>query len=140
MSYVTVESDGFSPEHSAYAQAFLNYGENRTENEPVSKIPPPQGEIGYRVEAVDGSWFGEAFLAGALEQDRLSTADMADPRFPIDGTPAWWTFNLRGGYSLNDDLRVSLALENIFDQRYRVHGSGIDSPGFNAVVQVELQF
>ncbi len=140
VSYVTVESDGFSPEHSAYVQAFLNYGENRTEDEPVSKIPPPQGEIGYRVEAVDGTFFGEAFLAGALEQDRLSSADMADPRFPIDGTPGWWTFNLRGGYSLNDDLRVSLALENIFDQRYRVHGSGIDAPGFNAVVQIELKF
>jgi hemoglobin/transferrin/lactoferrin receptor protein len=48
--------------------------------------------------------------------------------------------NVRGGLPLDDRLRLTMALENIFDQRYRVHGSGIDAPGFNAVVQMEVEF
>ncbi|MEQ8765892.1 MAG: TonB-dependent receptor [Planctomycetota bacterium] len=139
-AYVVKEAEGGDPEHSIYVNAFANFGHNRTGKEPVSKIPPPQGQLGYRLDSKEDGWSAEAFLRGALEQNRLSTADESDPRFPIGGTPTWWTFNLRGAIELTKNLRVALALENIFDQRYRVHGSGLDAPGFNAVVQVEAMF
>jgi outer membrane receptor protein involved in Fe transport len=139
-AWVAVESDGLLPEHSVYAQAFSNVGYNDTANEPVSKVPPPQAELGWRLDAADGSWFVQAYSVVALSQHRLSAADLADPRFSKDGTSGWWTVNVRGGLPLDDRLRLTMALENIFDQRYRVHGSGIDAPGFNAVVQMEVEF
>jgi hemoglobin/transferrin/lactoferrin receptor protein len=141
LSYVLVPAEGSGPVQTVYGQGFFNYGENVTDDEPVSKIPPAQGRIGWRIEAEDGQrWFAEAFVDGALEQDRLSTADRADPRFAPRGTPAWWTFNLRAGLRPTDSLRIGLALENVFDERYRVHGSGIDAPGFDAVVHGEWVF
>ncbi len=139
-SYLAVETDGESPEHSIAASAFANIGHNQSDKEPASKVPPPQGQLGYRIDAADASWSAEAFARGALKQHRLSTADESDPRFPFGGTPSWWTFNLRGSLEVTEHIRVSLGLENLFDQRYRVHGSGIDAAGINAVVQLECTF
>jgi outer membrane receptor protein involved in Fe transport len=138
--YVTRESDGASPEHVLFANAFGNWGYNRTAEEPLSKVPPPQGELGYRLEDVRGRWFGEIFARGALEQNRLSQADLDDPRIPDDGTPAWWTLNLRGGILLGDHVNLRAAIENLFDYRYRVHGSGIDAAGINFVAQLDWRF
>lgn len=139
-AWVASESDGMIPEHSIYAQAFANVGHNDTANEPVSKVPPPQAEAGWRLDAADGSWFAQAYCVVAMPQNRLSAADRADPRFSVDGTSGWWTVNVRGGLPLDDGVRLTVGVENIFDQRYRVHGSGIDAPGFNAVVQMEIEF
>lgn len=137
---VVVPSDGDTAEHVVFGHVFADIGRATTENEPLTKVPPPQGEIGYRIEDAAGSWFGEVYARGALEQDRLAQADLDDPRIPNDGTPAWATFNVRGGIELGADVSLTAALENLFDRRYRVHGSGVDAPGFNAIVQLDWRF
>ena len=94
-----------------------------------TKYSYPTGLYRLPTGGIDwGEPVAETFLRAAFEQDRLSTADEADPRIPVAGTPAWWTLNLRGRVDLTSHLTLSAAFENIFDQRYRVHGSGIDAP------------
>ncbi|MFT5125307.1 MAG: hemoglobin/transferrin/lactoferrin receptor protein, partial [Verrucomicrobiales bacterium] len=44
---------------------------------------------------------------------------------------------LRGGCRLSDQLNLTLALENIGDENYRVHGSGLNEPGRNAIIALE---
>ncbi|MEW6743236.1 MAG: TonB-dependent receptor [Planctomycetota bacterium] len=134
------EPAGAEPEHALFAQALYNHGRNQTDREPLSKVPPAEGLCGYRLEESRREWFGEAFVRGALEQNRLSATDEADPRFPEGGTPAWWTFNLRGGLDLARGVALLAALENLFDQRYRVHGSGIDEPGRGVAISVDWRF
>ena len=41
---------------------------------------------------------------------------------------------------MNWSLRLAVAIENIADQDYRVHGSGINEPGFNFTFGAELRF
>lgn len=41
---------------------------------------------------------------------------------------------------MNWSLRLAVAFENITDQDYRVHGSGINEPGFNFTFGAELRF
>jgi len=49
-------------------------------------------------------------------------------------TPGWWTVTLRGGYSFNANHELIFFAANILDRNYRLHGSGFDSAGFNAMV------
>jgi outer membrane receptor protein involved in Fe transport len=76
----------------------------------------------------------------AGRQDRLSDRDRVDPRINPDGTAGWMTANIRLGWDISENFRARLAVENIFDQPYREHGSGINAAGINATVSLEARF
>jgi outer membrane receptor protein involved in Fe transport len=68
-------------------------------------------------------------------QDRLDPVrDLSDERIPLGGTPGYGTLNLRAGRAFGrcNQHRLSLVLENITDQNYLVHGSGVYGTGFTA--------
>ena len=97
-------------------------------------------------------------MRGATEQRRLNRSDIRDPRIPGttrdtgevqfdangaaigQGSSGWVTFNLRGGVQVTQYNRLTLALENLLDKRYREHGSGINAPGFNVIVSLDNRF
>jgi hypothetical protein len=71
----------------------------------------------------------------SARQDRLDPVrDDTDERIPPGGTPGFATLNMRMGRTLGrcDQHRLSLSLENITDQPYLVHGSGVLGTGFTA--------
>lgn len=55
-------------------------------------------------------------------------------------TPGYFSLNLNAGYRLTEKSSLNLSVRNLFDANYRVHGSGIDSPGLNVYVGYSLQF
>ena len=55
-------------------------------------------------------------------------------------TAGWATVNARAGVPLGERWRLMLALENVADKRYRLHGSGIDSPGISAYSSLRFSF
>lgn len=105
----------------------------------ASRIPPTNGRAGFLYQAGGHLWF-ESYLRYAFLQDRLSERDRQDPRINPQGTSSWATFNFRMGLEMNERLRLSLSLENLFDKAYREHGSGINAPGFNAALTIETRF
>jgi len=81
----------------------------------------------------------EAVVAG--DQDKLSASDRSDTqRIPPGGTPGYTVFNLRLGCHVSERLTVALALENCFDEDYRIHGSGVNEPGRNLVATLDFRF
>lgn len=112
-------------------------------SEPMSRVPPLNGLAGLRYRAPRARGFGELALRWATAQDRLSSGDLNDGRIcPVsaedcDGTPGYAVLRLRGGVRLHDQVQLLLALENLTHQSYRVHGSGIDGPGINAMVTLQ---
>ena len=56
------------------------------------------------------------------------------------GTPGWFTLNVRGGVKLFDYTRLTLSVENLLNQRYRPHGSGVNAPGFNVSLSLDNRF
>ena len=112
------------------------YGENITYNEPVGGIPPIFGLAGVRWAR--GRFFLDGYSRFAVRQDRLSADDLDDPRIPPEGTPGWFTLNLRGGVTLRQSLIVQIACENILDRNYREHGSGVNGPGRNWVISFQM--
>ncbi|WP_456439078.1 TonB-dependent receptor [Psychroserpens sp.] len=51
--------------------------------------------------------------------------------------PSWDTLNLRTQYQLSKAATITVALENITDQRYLTYSSGITAPGRNLIVSLK---
>jgi outer membrane receptor protein involved in Fe transport len=58
----------------------------------------------------------------------------------FDSTPGWVSVDLRAGLPLTETLSVEAAVTNLADRNYRLHGSGIDSPGRSAHLQLRWRF
>ena len=126
--------------------------------ERIRREPPLNGMVGIRWEPPAQRFWTEFFVRAATEQRRLNRSDIRDPRIPGttrdtgevqfdangaaigEGSSGWMTLNLRGGFQVTQYNRLTLALENLLDKRYREHGSGINAPGFNVIVSLDNQF
>ncbi len=55
-------------------------------------------------------------------------------------TAGYFSLNLNAGIRLTERSSLNLAVRNVLDTNYRVHGSGIDSPGINVYLGYNIQF
>jgi hemoglobin/transferrin/lactoferrin receptor protein len=114
--------------------------EARLEREYIDRLMPPSGTFGLRWERARRYW-AEASCTVAADADKLSSRDAADSsRIPSGGTPGYTVFDLRAGWRAAAGLDLSLALENIGDEDYRIHGSGLNEAGRNLVLAAEWSF
>ena len=105
-----------------------------TADAPVSRLSPLTGSVALRYESPDQRWWIECRVSAAARQDQLSARDERDTqRIPPGGTPGYLVASIRGGFQVTDYLEVNAALENITDEDYRIHGSGVNQPGINAI-------
>ena len=79
---------------------------------------------------------GAVFFAG--RQDRLNPGDKSDHRINPAGTPGFAVVNLQASWPITRAFDVALGVENVFDEAYRIHGSGIDGPGRNLWLGMRL--
>ena len=73
-------------------------------------------------------------------RDRLSPRDENDPRINPAGTAGWATLNLLLSWQPLPALELGLRLQNLGDNRYREHGSGIDAAGLNLGAWFDFRF
>ncbi|MGD9611492.1 MAG: TonB-dependent receptor [Kiritimatiellia bacterium] len=107
----------------------------------VSRLMPLTGQAAVRWQPAGQLYWFEAVVDAAEKATRLSADDERDgQRIPDGGTPGYAVLTLRGGATVQDDLRLTVALENVADEDYRIHGSGVNEPGRNLVVQAEWTF
>ena len=125
----------------------LAWLEGETENpssgidEPLSRLMPLTGLLGMRWTSKDRSWWVEGTLTMVSGQDKLSARDANDTqRIPPGGTPGFSVYSLRAGKEINENLEVFLGLENIADKDYRLHGSGQNEAGLNALIGLDCKF
>ncbi|GAB2594205.1 TonB-dependent receptor [Spirosoma areae] len=114
----------------AYAGATYTFGQNVTANEPFRRIPPRNGRVGLTYQPLTGWWL-RAELLWAGDQTRLAQGDKDDNRIAKGGTPAWQIVNLNGGYRWKA-VTLSAELQNLTNEAYRTHGSGVDGVGRSA--------
>ena len=55
-------------------------------------------------------------------------------------TPGFVTANLRGGFQVSEQTELIFVLENLLDNNYRWHGSGVDGAGFNLQLSYRMRF
>lgn len=103
--------------------------------EPVSRLMPLTGSVAIRwQEPKSDLWVGMRVTAVA-RGDRLSTRDRSDTsRIPPAGTPGYVAVMFNAGYQVSESFELFFTLDNATDIDYRVHGSGINEPGINAIL------
>ena len=137
-------SMGFTLSPLLTAELIVNYlhGE-QTGNDGVKdsadRIPPFNGRLSFRYQA-SNSLLIEPYFLFAGSQDRLSPRDVQDVRINPAGTPAWVTVNLAASWQAGERWRASASVENILDQQYRQHGSGIDATGRNLLLSLRYSW
>jgi hemoglobin/transferrin/lactoferrin receptor protein len=109
--------------------------------EPMSRIMPATVNSGLRWWHPKGRVWVEFATTFAAKQDRLSSSDVLDTqRIPPGGTPGYDVYHLRAGWNPCRQATITLALENLTDKDYRIHGSGLNEPGRNLILTAEVRF
>jgi hemoglobin/transferrin/lactoferrin receptor protein len=107
----------------------------------TTRLMPIQAEFLTRYAPPASPWWGELSILAVDKADKLSLKDESDDsRIPTNGTPGYILFGLRGGRSIGENSAISLAAENLGDEDYRVHGSGLNGPGRNFIVSLSHSF
>lgn len=109
--------------------------------EPVSRLMPLTGSVAVRWQQPNSDlWLG-ARVTAVARGGRLSTRDRGDTsRIPPSGTPGYVHVMLNAGYQASERLELFFTLDNATDIDYRVHGSGLNEPGINAIVGGKLSW
>jgi hemoglobin/transferrin/lactoferrin receptor protein len=55
-------------------------------------------------------------------------------------SPSWYTLNLRSQFQITNPLKITFAIENITNQRYRPYSSGIAAAGINFILGLSFRF
>jgi len=124
----------------AGAAGAYQIGQNETDDEPIRRVPPLTASAWLRLMWEDQrSWF-EVSGDFAAKQERLAAGDISDSRIGPNGTGGFGVMNLRSGYAVVDFFEIQLAVDNVFDERYKYHGSGPYEAGRNFKSQLSFLF
>ncbi|HTE06023.1 MAG TPA: TonB-dependent receptor, partial [Planctomycetota bacterium] len=143
---------------SCYGNATWIAGRDSGNDEPLDRGFPANVLVGLRVDetrdpALSSYWMGvDTWLVRSFDRipgDRYASdpAFFDDPQDPSSGplrddgsVPGFTIFNLRGGWELDERKTMTVAVENLFNKRYRVKDSRIDEPGINLVLGLDIRF
>ena len=102
------------------------YGQSKTRNEPLRRIPPLHASttLDFRKNKVRAG----LRLDLAAKQNRLAQGDKDDNRIPAGGTPGFSVWNTYFSYEWKR-IQLQLYFSNMFNADYRTHGSGINGMG-----------
>ena len=110
----------------------------------IRRTPPLTAAASLKWTAPSERFWVKGTLEAAAEADRLSqlekTPGRDDQRVPVNGTPGYLVASLHGGVQATDWMSFTLALENLTDEDYRIHGSGVNEPGFNAILGAKVEW
>lgn len=130
------------PTLAVFGNATYTYGQNESASEPLDRIPPLFGAVGATwTSRLPLAPWAEVAVVFAGAQTRLSQADKDDKaRIGPDGTDGWQDVSIRAGATVARTLRIQAAVENLLDQQYKYHGSGVYRPGRQVVLGAELRY
>ncbi len=131
-----------------YSWLAWSHGEQELQGagaEPLSRVPPLGGVAGLRYKHEKRQLSAELSLRWAGPQRRLSSADLRDPRIcpagaiGCEGTDGYAVLRLQGGLELVKPVRLLLAIDNLTNASYRVHGAGFPAPGISAIAAAQVE-
>lgn len=114
------------------------WGQNQTQNEPMRRIPPLNGNLILKYQLNKGNI--ALLWIFAHRQDRLSAGDKSDNRMNPAGTAGWGILQLQANYKITPHIQLGMQGVNLGNVPYRMHGSGIDGMGRSLHLQIGYQW
>jgi len=116
-------------------QKLLNEVGGVVTEDTIRRLAPFAGSVAVRWTHPSERFWIEGSVLAAVTQRNLANRDLADnERIPSNGTPGYMIGSIHAGWKVTEQLELNLGLENLTDEDYRVHGSGINETGFNTVL------
>lgn len=95
------------------------WGENRSENRPLPQIPPLEGRFSASYE--QARWSVGALFRAVGRQSRVAQDEGNVVARDLGPSAGFATLSLNGAYRINDSLRASVGVDNLFDRAYAEH-------------------
>ena len=121
-------------EHWAFSKT-ISYtgGRDITNDEPLRHTTPIFGKaaLTFQKKRLRSEFYIE--YNSNRDPDQIPSAEFERKPYlyTAEGTPGWYTLNIRTGYRFTDSVNLNVSLENILDKHYRPYTSGISAPGRN---------
>ncbi len=121
----------------------VNYikGWNTFDDSPLAHIPPLYGQTTL---SYNRKRFQFRFLSRYNGWKRVDEFDNEGTdnleQATIDGSPSWVTFNFYTNFKIDENLFISLAVENLLDTHYRPFSSGVSAAGRSATISLRTTF
>jgi hemoglobin/transferrin/lactoferrin receptor protein len=108
---------------------------------PLDHIPPTIGKTSVAYE--NSTWGAEvwALYNGEKLKDKYNPDGEDNQQYAApNGTPSYTTFNVRGHYQATKNIKLQMAVENIFNKNYRPFASGLSGAGVNLVLAARVNW
>lgn len=127
-----------------YSSINYTYGRLKNQNKtqvPLDHIPPVFGKtsLAYNAPKFQAEIYSLYNGWKRIKDYNPSGEDNAQYATP-DGTPSWFTMNLKTSVSLSKYLTLQAGIENILDRNYRYFASGFSAPGRNVIIALRATF
>lgn len=121
------------------------YGRIKTDTTdyPLDHIAPVYGRTGleWRANRVRAEFYALYNGWKRLRDYNLAPGSEDNIQYATaNGTPAWYTLNVRASYAFSRHVSLQMGLENIQDANYRTFASGVSAPGRNFQVSLRASF
>ncbi len=121
------------------------YGRIKTDSVdyPLDHIAPVFGKTAFllKIKKIKGEFWIN--YSGAKNSKDYNLLGEDNQQYSFDTKkgyyPAWYTFNVRLAYSINQYTQFQIAIENILDQYYRTFASGLSAPGRNFMFTLRVK-
>ena len=99
---------------------------------PLDHIAPFFGKIGIMYANSRASIEAYLLYNGKKKRSDYSSSGEDNLQYaPVNGMPAWETYNVKTSFELYHNATLFAGVENILDTQYRTFSSGINAPGRN---------
>jgi len=117
------------------------YGRDLSEDVPLGHIPPlfGQSRLTWHIKRFRFVLYSNYNGWKRIADFSPFTEDKSEEATP-DGSPSWYTLNIRLAIQLRQQLRFQVGLENISDLHYRPFSSGLSAPGRNLTIALHGNF
>jgi hemoglobin/transferrin/lactoferrin receptor protein len=108
---------------------------------PLDHIPPTLGKTSISYE--NSKWGTEVWVLynGQKLKDKYNPDGEDNQQYATaNGTMAYTIFNARGHYQATKNIKLQLAVENIFNKNYRPFASGLSGAGANIVLAARVNW
>lgn len=107
------------------------------------RTAPLAGCAALRWQTSDKRLFIEFTNQAVAREDRLTYSERMGgdtQRVSQQGTPGYYTAGVRACWQVCDYANIGIAIDNLLDKDYRVHGSGSNEAGRNFILSLDMRF